>query len=104
MKILIDLQSAQSGSRIGGIGRYSTELAKAMLTVAPQHDYWIMINDLHFVYILIKILLKTLVEISILSLIIVNLFIALKLLTIELFFFQQLCFIKEIHIIDLCQI
>jgi glycosyltransferase involved in cell wall biosynthesis len=44
MKILIDLQSCQSGSRFGGIGRYSMALAKAMMRVGYRHDFYILLN------------------------------------------------------------
>lgn len=44
MKILIDLQSCQSGSRFGGIGRYSLALAKAMIRVGHWHDFYVLLN------------------------------------------------------------
>ncbi|MBV7453202.1 glycosyltransferase [Acidovorax sp. sif1233] len=44
MKILIDLQSCQSGSRFGGIGRYSMALAKAMMRVGHCHDFYVLLN------------------------------------------------------------
>ena len=44
MRILIDLQSCQSGSRFGGIGRYSLALAKAMVRRGNQHDYIVLLN------------------------------------------------------------
>ena len=46
MRIVIDLQSCQSGSRLGGIGRYSIELAKAMARHANGHDLWVVLNNL----------------------------------------------------------
>lgn len=46
MRIAIDMQSAQSGSRMGGIGRYSIELAKAMARNSRGHDLWLVINNL----------------------------------------------------------
>lgn len=46
MKILIDLQSAQSGSRFGGIGRYSMDLLRAMLENHQEHDFHILLNAL----------------------------------------------------------
>jgi glycosyltransferase involved in cell wall biosynthesis len=46
MRIVIDLQSCQSGSRFGGIGRYSTELAKAMARRAGKHDLWLLLSGL----------------------------------------------------------
>lgn len=45
MRIAIDLQAAQSGSRLGGIGRYSIELAKAMVLAAPEDEFFIILND-----------------------------------------------------------
>lgn len=46
MKIVIDLQSNQSGSRLGGIGRYSFELTKALITnYSDVHDFWILLNS-----------------------------------------------------------
>lgn len=44
MKILIDLQSCQSGSRHGGIGRYSMNLASAMVRNAGQHEIHFLLN------------------------------------------------------------
>ncbi|HQS02828.1 MAG: hypothetical protein B7Y07_03170 [Halothiobacillus sp. 24-54-40] len=46
MRIVIDLQSCQSGSRLGGIGRYSLELAKAMARNSNGHELWIVLNNL----------------------------------------------------------
>ncbi|MGC9206476.1 glycosyltransferase [Acidithiobacillus sp.] len=46
MRIVIDLQSYQSGSRLGGIGRYSLELAKAMARNSNGHEFWIILNNL----------------------------------------------------------
>jgi glycosyltransferase involved in cell wall biosynthesis len=46
MRIVIDMQSSQSGSRLGGIGRYSTELAKAMARNARGHEVWLVMNNL----------------------------------------------------------
>jgi glycosyltransferase involved in cell wall biosynthesis len=45
MRIAIDLQSCQSGSRFGGIGRYSIELAKAMVRRATSHTFTLVLND-----------------------------------------------------------
>lgn len=45
MRIVIDLQSCQSGSSLGGIGRYSLELAKAMVTGAPGDEFIIVLNN-----------------------------------------------------------
>ncbi len=44
MRILIDLQSCQSGSRLGGIGRYSMSLAKAMIRQGAGHEFLILLN------------------------------------------------------------
>jgi glycosyltransferase involved in cell wall biosynthesis len=44
MRILIDLQSCQGGSRNGGIGRYSMSLAKAMIECGGQHDFFLLLN------------------------------------------------------------
>ena len=46
MRIVIDLQSCQSGSRHGGIGRYSMNLVQAMARNAGGHDLHIMLSDL----------------------------------------------------------
>lgn len=45
MKILVDLQSCQSTSRFGGIGRYSAELIKAMIRLGKKHEFYLMINS-----------------------------------------------------------
>lgn len=44
MRIAIDLQGAQTGSRLRGIGRYSLALAKEMARQASDHDLWICLN------------------------------------------------------------
>lgn len=46
MRILIDLQSCQSGSRLGGIGRYSMNLVQGMLRNSASHDIHILLNTL----------------------------------------------------------
>lgn len=46
MRIVIDLQSCQSGSRLGGIGRYSIELTKAMACQTGQHELWLVLNSM----------------------------------------------------------
>lgn len=46
MRIVIDLQPCQSGSRYGGIGRYSFDLARAMISAGPQHEFILILNDL----------------------------------------------------------
>lgn len=45
MHLLIDLQSCQSGSRLGGIGRYSLELAKSMALKNRGHRVSILLNS-----------------------------------------------------------
>jgi glycosyltransferase involved in cell wall biosynthesis len=44
MRIVIDLQGAQSDSRFRGIGRYAVSLAKAMAQTAGEHDIWLALN------------------------------------------------------------
>lgn len=44
MKLVIDLQGAQSASRNRGIGRYSLALAEAMARQAGEHEIWIGLN------------------------------------------------------------
>lgn len=46
MRILIDLQGAQTDSRFRGIGRYSTSLAQAMAREAANHEVWICLNSM----------------------------------------------------------
>ena len=46
MRIVIDLQGCQSGSKRGGIGRYSMELAKAMAREPREHDVWLVLSAL----------------------------------------------------------
>jgi len=46
MRLVIDLQSCQSGSRLGGIGRYSSELAKAMARNTRGHELWLMLSSI----------------------------------------------------------
>jgi len=46
MRILIDLQGAQNGSRHRGIGRYSLALAKAVTRNAGKHQVFILLNGL----------------------------------------------------------
>lgn len=45
MKVLVDLQCCQSGSRLGGIGRYSLALATAMIRLGRQHEFTVMLNS-----------------------------------------------------------
>ncbi|WP_332876220.1 glycosyltransferase family 4 protein [Massilia sp. S19_KUP03_FR1] len=44
MRILIDLQGAQSESRFRGIGRYSLALALGVARNAGEHEIWIVLN------------------------------------------------------------
>lgn len=46
MRIVIDLQAAQTAaSSARGVGRYAMSLTKAMLRRAPQHEFWIVLNE-----------------------------------------------------------
>jgi O-antigen biosynthesis alpha-1,2-mannosyltransferase len=45
MRIVLDMQGAQTESRYRGIGRYSTALALAMLREPRGHDLWVLLND-----------------------------------------------------------
>src|SRR5438105_5116008 len=44
MRIVIDLQGAQSESRYRGIGRYSLGLALGMARNAGEHEVWLALN------------------------------------------------------------
>ncbi len=44
MRIVIDLQGAQSESRFRGIGRYSLALALGIARNAGQHEVWLVLN------------------------------------------------------------
>ncbi|MCL4433929.1 MAG: glycosyltransferase family 4 protein, partial [Actinobacteria bacterium] len=44
MKIVVDLQGAQTESRFRGIGRYSLSLAKAIAANAGEHDVYIVLS------------------------------------------------------------
>lgn len=44
MRILIDLQGAQTGSRYRGIGRYSLDITKAILRNSDEHEVLILLN------------------------------------------------------------
>ena len=46
MRIVIDLQGAQSNSRFRGIGRYSTSLAQAIIRNRGEHEVIIVLNGL----------------------------------------------------------
>ena len=45
MRIVIDLQGAQTASRSRGIGRYSLSLANAMTRNAGDHEIWLALNS-----------------------------------------------------------
>jgi len=45
MRIVIDLQGAQTESRFRGIGRYSLSLTKEIVKQAGSHDVWLMLSD-----------------------------------------------------------
>jgi len=44
MKIVLDLQGAQSHSRHRGIGRYTLSMAKAFAVEAGRHEVWLALN------------------------------------------------------------
>jgi glycosyltransferase involved in cell wall biosynthesis len=44
MRIVLDLQGAQSESRFRGIGRYSLALAQAIAREAGRHELWLVLN------------------------------------------------------------
>ncbi|WP_203564006.1 hypothetical protein [Deefgea sp. CFH1-16] len=46
MRIVIDLQGAQSASRHRGIGRYSLALAQAMVRNRGEHEILIALNGM----------------------------------------------------------
>jgi len=45
MRIVIDLQGAQTGSRFRGIGRYTTALTRSLLRIAGAHEVWLVLNS-----------------------------------------------------------
>ncbi len=45
MRIVIDLQGAQSASRFRGIGRYSLALAQGVARNAGPHEVWLLMNS-----------------------------------------------------------
>ncbi len=47
MKIVLDLQGAQSHSRHRGIGRYTLSMARAFAEAATQHELCLALNGLH---------------------------------------------------------
>ena len=46
MRIVIDLQGAQTESRYRGIGRYTLSLAKAIIRNRGAHEVFIVLNGL----------------------------------------------------------
>jgi glycosyltransferase involved in cell wall biosynthesis len=44
MRIVIDMQGVQTGSRFRGIGRYTSALVRGMLRNAGAHDIWLVLN------------------------------------------------------------
>ncbi|WP_095152728.1 glycosyltransferase [Pseudomonas sp. Irchel s3b5] len=46
MRIVIDMQGAQTGSRFRGIGRYTMALATAMVKLRGEHDIILVLNGL----------------------------------------------------------
>ena len=46
MRIVVDLQGAQTGSRFRGIGNYSLSLIKAMIRRAPDDDFILLLNGM----------------------------------------------------------
>ena len=46
MRIVIDMQGAQTESRFRGIGRYSLAFAKAVVQNAQQHQVFLVLNGL----------------------------------------------------------
>lgn len=47
LRLLLDLQGAQSNSRLRGIGRYSLSMAKAFAEAATKHEVWVSLNGRH---------------------------------------------------------
>jgi glycosyltransferase involved in cell wall biosynthesis len=45
MRILIDMQGAQTESRFRGIGRYSLSIAQAIARNAGEHEVWLALSD-----------------------------------------------------------
>ena len=45
MRLVIDLQGAQTDTRFHGIGRYSVDFSLALAEVAaPDHEVWLLVN------------------------------------------------------------
>ncbi len=45
MRIVVDLQSCQNGSRYRGIGRYAMAITKAMIALGRRHEFLIFLSD-----------------------------------------------------------
>ena len=45
MRIVIDLQSCQNGSRLRGIGRYALALTREMIRQGSGHEFLLLISD-----------------------------------------------------------
>lgn len=45
MRIVIDMQGAQTESRFRGIGRYTTALVQAIARNASEHEIWVVLNN-----------------------------------------------------------
>ena len=46
MRVVIDLQGAQTVSRYRGIGRYTLSLTQALIRIAPEHDIHVVLSGL----------------------------------------------------------
>ena len=46
MRLLLDIQGAQGGSRYSGLGRYSLELARALAATRGRHEVLLLLNGL----------------------------------------------------------
>src|SRR5437763_6918163 len=44
MRIVIDFQAAQTGSRFRGIGHYATDFVKALISQGAAHDFYLVLN------------------------------------------------------------
>jgi len=47
VRIVLDLQACQTGSRMGGIGRYAMALTKAMIQLPRDHEFYVVLNSLY---------------------------------------------------------
>lgn len=45
MRIIVDLQGAQTESRYRGIGRYSLSFTRALLQQSSEHQFWVILNS-----------------------------------------------------------